>query len=168
MIISCQIMLESLHHQATFSRRSVPCGTRNCLCCPMMSRREALITNNGSYKMPTNTDCNSIGVVYAIQCMMCLPKQMFYVGQTGRCLAHRVAGHRAAFKQRKAMPIYNHMLSKGHPLSEAKITILECVRPASNQNLLDREDWWISKLGTRLLHGLNSRFPPKPRPMSGT
>lgn len=142
----------------TFRSCSTPCSTPLCTCCQMMSKKERVHSSNGrnSYPTPTGTNCNSRNIIYLIECNKCNKKM--YVGETERQLKERMAGHRAAYRSRKNMPIYRHFRKKDHTLSHFRVTILEQV--TKKEKLLEREDHWIKKLNTRIPKGLNSKYSP--------
>ena len=58
-----------------------------------------------------------------------------YVGQTKRSIRERIGGHRAALKNKKNMPLYRHIWSKGHKFEELKITIVEKVEDLEEKEL---------------------------------
>ena len=143
----------------TFCSHSTPCGTTGCLCCQLMSKKERVHADNKVFHTPPNTNCNSQGLVYLIECTNCLTRNC-YVGQTGRTLKERMAGHRAAHAAKKNMPLYRHLdrHAQPRPLSSVRVTILEIVHPPSEASLLDREARWMCLLNSKIPHGLNSKF----------
>lgn len=136
---------------------SAGCGTRACQCCKNMSRKQRVISSHNlkSFPTPTHTNCNSINVIYLLECKKCT-KANQYVGQTRRTLAQRVAGHRAAYKVKHNLPIYKHFTRAGHQFErDIRLTILE---KTSSAQLDSREGHWIRTLETVHPRGLNSRF----------
>ena len=138
---------------------STPCGTTGCLCCQLMSKKERVHADNKVFHTPPNTNCNSQGLVYLIECTNCLTRN-YYVGQTWRTLKERMAGHRAAHTAKKNMPLYRHLdrHAQPRPLSGVRVTILEIVHPPSEASLLDREARWMDLLNSKIPNGLNSKF----------
>lgn len=147
----------AIRRAPSFKQYSSPCGTPLCECCRMMSRKEAVFGNNTSFKTPHGTSCDSCGLIYLLQCTRC-DKKNGYVGQTGRNLRARMAGHRRDFNAGKEMPIYRHLRDPAHGFGDLRVTILELVRPSTQERLLQAEKAWMTRLDTRLPKGLNSLF----------
>ena len=137
---------------------SAGCGTWNCGCCRVMSRKQRAISSSNykSFAVPSHTNCNSNNVIYLLECSKCT-KANQYVGKTERTLAQRVAGHRAASKIKLNLPIYKHFSSRADHQFERdiRLTILE---QTSRPQLDQREGHWIRTLDTITPKGLNSRF----------
>lgn len=148
----------SIGMRPSFIKFSAPCGTPMCLCCQIMSKREVIYssTSRTPHKTARDTSCNSVGVIYLIECRRC-PKPAQYVGQTSRQLKARMDGHRAELPK-KNMPIYKHFRRKDHSYKDFSLTVLEKVPNPTTTNLLRVEESWIDKLQTRLPKGLNSNF----------
>lgn len=141
----------------TWRLASAPCGQTNCLCCQQMSRQETVFTSDGrcSFKLPLNTTCDTTKSVYLAECRKC-NKCNRYIGQTARPLRERVAGHRAAYKNKKNMPLYRHLHRQQHQFADLRFTVLETV--TNEETLLEREKHWIRQLDTVLPKGLNSQW----------
>lgn len=141
-----------------FEQHSSACGTPGCLCCAQMSRKYVIFGSDGQpHQTPSNTCCDTAGVVYLLQCRHCTRRHQ-YVGQTGRPLKARISGHRAAAKA-KNMPVYVHIRKPSHTFTDLRITVLEKVAEPTKKKLLEREEWWIKALKTRIPVGLNSIYP---------
>lgn len=147
----------TLRMAPSFEQHSTRCGTAGCKCCAKMSGKERIFSSSTSYRTPKGTSCNSHGVVYHLECSRCRSKNV-YVGQTSRPLGTRIAGHRAAHRNKKSMPLYKHLGKPGHSFKDLKITVLQLVRPPTEFNLLQEEQKWITRLNTKLPWGLNSQF----------
>ena len=147
--------------QPTFGSYSAPCSTPMCLCCAIMSKRTTIFATDQKTwaKCPVATNCGTSNCVYALQCKMC-NKQNIYVGQTSRPLRERISGHRAAYRNNKAMPIYRHLAKPGHYFSSLMVTVLE--KDVHPSRLLQTEADWIDKLSTRWPSGLNSKYDRPP------
>ena len=137
---------------------SAGCATPGCKCCRVMSRKVRGIStvNHRSFEIPDHTNCNFSCVVYLLECTKCT-KGNQYVGQTGRKLSERLAGHRAARTKKPNLPLYKHFnTKKDHDFErDTKLTILE---KTAKHLLLTRESHWMNTLETVYPKGLNSRF----------
>lgn len=140
-----------------FKSHSKPCTAPGCLCCPHMSGRERIQTPHGPYLTPTNTSCSSRGLIYLLECKLC-PTHNLYVGQTSRTLKERLAGHRAAFRTGKNMPIYVHLRRRNHTFTSLAATVLQVLPDPTEDDLLSAESRWMELLNSKLPHGLNSKF----------
>ena len=147
----------TIHMAPSFEQHSTGCNSPRCDCCVLMSGRAVVFGGCRHFKMPFNTCCGSVGLVYLIECSLCGIKAR-YVGQTSRELRVRMSGHRRDFRNDKGMPLYRHLKRPSHTFYSINLTVLELVRPPSEANLLAREQWWMDALKTRIPHGLNSQF----------
>lgn len=120
----------------------------------MMAKRAVTHGPTGFYRNPRHTTCNTVSVIYLLECNLCLNRNR-YVGQTQRQLKLRMDGHRAQ-QRTKEMPLYRHLKKPGHSFECLRLTILEKV-PDITQ-LIPRESEWMDRLKTRIPTGLNSRF----------
>ena len=137
---------------------SAGCATHGCKCCRAMSRKVRVHSSSShkSFYTPKHTNCNTMGVIYLLECSKCTSKNQ-YVGQTKRTLAQRLAGHRAASRIKHNLPIYKHFNTHtDHNFErDVRLTILE--KPPIH-SLNSRESYWISTLDTVHPKGLNSRY----------
>ena len=140
-----------------FGSHSRPCSTPGCLCCQLMSGKERIQSSKGTHITPTNTSCNSTGLVYLLECKLCSTRNR-YVGQTSRSLKERLAGHRAAYRAGKNMPLYTHFRRRTHTLNSITVTVLQVLHDPTQDNLLAAEAAWMEALNTKLPNGLNSKF----------
>ena len=136
---------------------SSPCGKELCRCCAAMSRKQNVFStdNKTSRKTPRNTSCSSHTLIYLIECRKCNGRAK-YVGQTDRTLRERMSGHRAAYLNKKPMPLYRHFYKPGHNFDDATITVLELLNDP--EDLLLKEEEWMNTLKTIIPRGLNSKF----------
>jgi hypothetical protein len=96
-------------------------------------------------------NCSSKGVIYLTTCTHC-NKQ--YVGQTGRKLKERMREHLYNMYQNKEVTGLHYSLP-GHSHWNFKVQIIEKVTPNILTFRLEREDFWIKKLSTKIHLGLN-------------
>ncbi len=147
----------TIKYQPSFKSHSAPCSTPLCRCCKLMSKKEVIYSTEGKpSKTQENTNCQSKGVIYLIECTLCTKKNM-YVGQTSRTIRERIAGHRAVHGK-KTMPLYHHLKKPNHSFNNISVTILEKIPNPSEERLLERENIWMTKLKTKLPQGLNSLY----------
>jgi len=143
---------------ANLDGHSAGCGIHGCKCCPVMSRKIRITSshNHKSFRTPKHANCSTQNVIYLLECKKC-NKRNQYVGQTRRSLSQRLAGHRAAFKIKKNLPIYKHFTnSPSHVFGrDIQLSILE---KTTTEQLDAREKHWINTLDTVYPRGLNSRF----------
>ena len=97
-------------------------------------------------------NCNSKGVVYMTECQKC---GIQYVGQTARRFGTRINEHVNDIKNGKDTANGQHYNSKGHSLSDFRAMVIEKVIPNDGAWLLEREEMWIRRLGTKKPYGLN-------------
>lgn len=147
-----------IHTTPDLSGNSGGCGTPNCKCCKVMSRKSRIISshNGKSFPTPCHTNCQTQNVIYLLECTKC-NKRNQYVGQTQRTINRRLAGHRTASRFKTNLPLYKHFInSPEHNFyNDIKITILE---KTTQQQLNDKERHWINTLETVYPKGLNSRY----------
>lgn len=142
-----------LFHKPAMKKISAPCGVPLCGCCSSMSKKEQVYDKAGRpHEIAVGTDCSTSRAIYLLECTKC-PRAR-YVGQTARTIRTRMAGHRAA-SLHKNMPLYVHTRRSSHSFADMKVTILE---ETSANNLLARELYWMTILGTVIPDGLNSKF----------
>ena len=102
-------------------------------------------------------NCKSSNVIYLISCLKC-GKQ--YVGETKQPLKNRFHQHSSDIRLSKDKPVGQHFSTDGHSLSDLRIVAIEQIVDQGNDELnkikrLEREQFWIGKLGTQTPHGLN-------------
>ncbi len=103
------------------------------------------------FQMTDSFNCNTKGVIYLTSCTHC-DKQ--YVGQTGRKLKERMREHLYNMYQKKEVTGIHYSLP-GHSHWNFKVQIIEKVTPNTPTFRLEREDFWIKKLCTKIPAGLN-------------
>lgn len=141
-----------------FTKYNAPCGVPLCACCKRMSKKAVLHSSATTHHhLPRNTDCNSMGLIYHLQCTRCASRNV-YIGQTMRPLKQRLSGHRAAYLSRKNMPIYTHLHRGKHEFSDLQLSVLEVLKHPTREALLQAEERWISVFNSRVPQGLNSQY----------
>ena len=129
------------------------CIESSCSICPFVKNSKEIhsTTNNENFPINGSFDCQTTCVVYLITCQKC-KKQ--YVGQTGRQLKNRIQNHIYYTKQNKETT-GSHFNLPGHSQSNISVQVIEKVFPNTPNFRLEREDFWIKKINTTFLKGLN-------------
>lgn len=132
-----------------------PCG-KKCYLCRFMKPTNSIKSASNQYtiKIRDEITCETINVVYVIECTKC-KKQ--YVGQTGNSLKERFRGHFNDINvQNQHKPVSQHFTSEHH--SRDNVTIKGIVITKNDVNIrLRTEESLIHKLGTAEPWGLNRR-----------
>jgi len=135
------------------------CNRSRCKLCPIFNE-SSNFTNCISKKSITirnGGNCTTSNCIYAITCNDC---KYVNIGQTGRMLSDRIAGHRSDIKlsklgNEKAIETAEHFKNFNH--SGFNVTLLD---HNSNWNINDRlffEDLYIAKLKSLSPNGMNNR-----------
>ena len=129
-----------------------PCN-EPCNLCPYIKTSKEFVSSQTKEKHNINDafNCNTKGLIYLTTCTKC-NKQ--YVGQTGRKLKERMREHLYnMYKKTEVTGI--HYSLPGHSHWNFKVQIIEKVEPNTANFRLEREDFWIKKLATKIPLGLN-------------
>lgn len=120
---------------------------------PFIEQTKEVTSSRTKKKTPVQGlfNCSTSGVVYVITCNKC-DKQ--YVGQTSRNLKDRIQNHLQYIRQNKEATGI-HFNLPGHRTSDLKVQVIEKVFPNEKFNLLEREDFWIKKMCSKVPFGLN-------------
>ena len=141
-------------------------------------------------RLPHHANCNTKGIIYLIQCNVCLAG---YVGYTLKNLATRYKQHitrqdylehRATTTDHNRSRLLHCHFSDCGDIRLAKLTILDTIPPKKYNNrctstnqeplphtlspkqiLLSKEAWWIAKLGTSKHRGGLNMQSPNPPPL---
>lgn len=133
---------------------------RNCSMCKYTTDNLAVFHSNQfkkNFGIKHSLDCKSSNVIYLISCLKC---QKQYVGETMQCLNSRFYKHSSDIRLNRDSPVGQHFSSQGHDINDLTISAIEQVGDQGNDELnkmkrLEREKFWIGKLGTQTPHGLN-------------
>ena len=159
-IIERNLEPEEISMPGPSSGGSKPCFGPKCQTCQFVTTCENFsgLEDDIFYSITSNLDCSSRGIIYLASCDLC-NKQ--YVGQTENPLRQRWARH----KHDIANNIHSNALAKHneeeHQLqSTFHVIPIEKVPHQGSRELdrkfrLEREQFWIDKLGTFTPHGLN-------------
>jgi hypothetical protein len=129
-----------------------PCN-EPCNLCPYINASKEFSSSQTKekFQMTDAFNCSSKGVIYLTTCTHC-NKQ--YVGQTGRKLKEKMREHLYNMYQKKEVTGIHYSLP-GHSHLNFKVQIIEKVTPNTPTCRLEREDFWIKKLSTKIPLGLN-------------
>ena len=121
------------------------CG-RSCHACPYIKEgKEARSKENFLWKINKLVTCDTFNVVYLIQCTKDNCKEQ-YIGETERPLKFRLSDHKGYINGKQMnQPTGAHFNSRGHSISNMKITILEKVKDNNVNYRKERESYLIRK-----------------------
>ena len=138
----------------------------NCQICPLVKNTTKIqsTSNNKTYTITQNLDCNSTSAIYAITCKKCFIQ---YIGQTGNSIRDRMYGHFADIRSaNQHKPVSRHFTSQCNSQSitsqsnsthNLSITILS--KTSNNVNIrLRTEEAFIQFLKTIHPHGLYQKY----------
>ena len=129
-----------------------PCN-QPCTLCPYINTSKEFTSSQSKeiFKINDLYTCNTKGVIYLTTCSQC-NKQ--YVGQTGRTLKERMKEHLYNMYKKTEVTGLHYSLP-GHSHWNFKVQVIEKVYPNTANFRLEREDYWIKKLETKIPPGLN-------------
>ena len=124
------------------------CG-RSCHACPYIKEgKEARSKENFLWKINKLVTCDTFNVVYLIQCTKDNCKEQ-YIGETERPLKFRLSDHKGYINGKQMnQPTGAHFNSRGHSISNMKITILEKVKHNDVNYRKERESYLIRKFNS--------------------
>ena len=125
-----------------------------CSVCSFVQEGRTVKATATNYKIDINSsvDCSSKNVIYLLGCNKC-PQQ--YIGESERMLKERFAEHKGYVNtQNISKATGAHFNSKGHSVSDMRVTVLEKVFSQDPQFRKQREKLYIQKFNTRY-RGLN-------------
>ena len=131
-----------------------PCN-KPCNVCPYVKTTKTFTSHHTkqTFDLHGFFTCATSGVVYLTSCLKC---NLQYVGQTGRKFGTRMMEHlNNIFHKRETNGI--HFTSPNHRHSDFVVQVIEKVSPNSVNLRLEREEFWIKRLGTRAPLGLNKQ-----------
>ena len=163
------LLIKTKSNTATSSPSQIPstgcklCSRSNCALCRHHLQPGARVTSSvtkNSYKILSNSHCNSANLIYVITCDKC-KKQ--YTGQTSNKLRLRFNNHKAAIKKPNTdESVALHFRQADHSVMDLKIQIVETLPngPDIKMRLNRAESAWMHKLKThRITGGLNVDEP---------
>ena len=126
-----------------------------CNICPYTLTTNKITSNltKENYDLNGLFTCATSGIIYLISCLKC-PKQ--YVGQSGRVFGKRMMEHlNYIYNKKEATGI--HFTSQHHNHNDFTVQVIEKVMPNTVNYRLEREEYWIKTLGTKVPNGLNKK-----------
>lgn len=142
---------------------SKPCDSSKCRTCPFVITCHNFtgLEDDINYAITSNLDCSSRGIIYLASCSLC-EKQ--YVGQTENTLRERWAHHKYDILNNiETNALAKHNETEHQLQSTFNVIPIEKVPDQKSNELnrqlrLEREQFWIDKLGTFPPFGLNIEF----------
>ena len=114
-------------------------------------------TTGETFQSHNDTKCKTKGVIYLATCKKC---QCQYVGQTRQQVSRRMNSHRYDMCNSEnpafSSSVATHFNSSDHSLNDFSFMAIDIV--IDNFNRLCKEAFWIHKLKTSQLYGLNSNL----------
>ena len=138
---------------------SEPCNSPYCFACEYVVECDSVYSNttDTAFKLCHSLDCNSINLIYLIQCKEC---DMQYIGQTRNSLRSRINNHKGDVIHCRNTTIGHHFNSNACMLEDLKfIPIYQCPELASKDETtkcrLEIEQYFIDSFKTYQPYGLN-------------
>jgi hypothetical protein len=78
-------------------------------------------------------------------CEQC--KRIVYIGKAMIELRQRFHGHRSDMKRQDEDNLVQHFKENGHGEQDTRVVALEAVPGKEDRYRIDRESWWIEKMG---------------------
>jgi GIY-YIG catalytic domain len=140
---------------ANLNYHSRACNTQRCLTCTHIqyTTQFSSTTNNKTFKIKTNCNCNSSNLIYLITCSLC---NIQYVGETGDTLRTRMNRHRSNIRLNQNTAIAIHFNLPNHTLKHLTVIPIELIFNDGKIQRLNREYYWQLRLGTIYPKGLNN------------
>ena len=146
--------------------KCTPCRTRNNnLCCKQVLSTSTFKSQQTQevFKIFHKTNCRSNFVIYLMECKKC---KIQYVGKTDNQFNIRLNNHRhgANNPTEDTIPAQKHFSVNHNFNNDAQFTIIEQIKDQSKSPeekraiLLQRENFWITKLKTLTPHGFNQEL----------
>lgn len=127
------------------------------ICALTITVKQTAFPDKGfTHTLTSFSNCKTKFCVYLLECF-CGKR---YVGSTRWQLHVRVQEHISRIKQQVLeAPLVNHFISAKHEPTDFRVVVLETIQPAVYRDclrlLLQRESFWIFRLGTLSPEGLN-------------
>ena len=131
--------------------------TKQCPLCPYVNEGKSIQSDNFTWFIRKNLNCQSKNVIYMIECNLDKCKQR-YIGESERRLTLRISEHLGYIRNK----IYSkntgfHFNQPGHSEANLTVTILEKVKKLDTAYRKEREHTLIRKFNT-FYKGMN-RMP---------
>ena len=127
------------------------CSDSRCRCCDHIITGNTHQLKSGTVLKPnSDMSCDSMNLIYVIECLGC---REHYVGETGQTLRDRMRGHRVEVTnaQHRKTPVDIHIAkcSKKHPFFNV-FPVYKCHPKGTMLQRRAREDFLIKKLHAKL------------------
>lgn len=134
-----------------------------CSCCAQAWETKEIVIQSKNFRKPLNffSSCSTKMCIYLVMyiCGLC------YVGSTRSRLKVRITEHKSRIRNKTAdAPMVQHFVSTGHHPGDFKFAVLEIVTAIPDKGgdihkkLVQQENFWIFKLNTLHLAGLNTHM----------
>ena len=151
--------------QNTTKGECIPCNTSRCLSFQQVIATTTFESTHTKEKfnMYYKVSCKSNCVIYLLECLLC---KIQYVRKSETPFHIRLNNHRKDIKNPNAIEACQHFNNWNHTFHKhGKFIITEQLNNIKNtsteflkQRLKDRENYWIKRLKTLTLFGLNQEL----------
>jgi hypothetical protein len=125
---------------------SGPCG-EGCVLCGSMLRTDKVKGKDArDCNVRGKMNCRTVGLVYGMWCGKC--DKVVYVGKSKNSLRERFYGHRTDLRSGCEDKPAHHFKRQGHNDGDMKVVALEEVSGNDDIYRIERERWWMQKMGT--------------------
>ena len=129
------------------------CSRARCYTCSFLNSATSISGPKSNFVIPHNFTCTSSNIIYWISCSKSCK---LYIGETGRCLYDRFAGHLRSVRNNDVhKPVARHFNAANHSISDTKVCAISPIS-GDNDSRKRHEKRLIFK--TIYPHDLNERF----------
>lgn len=129
-----------------------PCNKPRCKVCAHMTTSKTVSSTSSSFSLKINGNytCDSINVIYLLECSTCGAQ---YIGQTETSFRIRFNNHRAHAVSLPNLPLSKHVSMPGHGFDKIRATIIQSGFKTNHDREV-RESFLIHKFNT-IRSGIN-------------
>lgn len=128
------------------SSYSEACGEKCALCSSMKKADRVKGKGNKEYYIRGRMNCKTVGLLYGMWCEQC--QRIVYVGKSKNGLQERFYGHWSDLRSADVEKPAYHFKRQGHKDEDMKVVALEEVPGRDDIYRIQRERWWMEKMGT--------------------
>ncbi|XP_065896286.1 uncharacterized protein [Dysidea avara] len=136
-----------------FPAKNIACRREDCACCSQLKGSARVISyqTQVSFDITNIYACDSVGVVYLLECVHCYKQ---YVGETSTTLRARMRRHRNMSNQATNRPLYHHLQEHKQTFAQTyKLSILDRIVDTPARKA--KEMWFIQQFKTKIPFGFN-------------
>ena len=111
------------------------CSRARCYTCSFLNSATSISRPKSNFVIRYNFTCTSSNIIYCISCSKCCK---LYIGETGRRLSDRFAGHLRSVRNNDVdKPVARHFNAANHSISDIKVC---AISPISDGNGRKRQE----------------------------